>query len=406
MSTSEVVSARTARRLLLHLQGLSADPGRRATPAAVYDQIERMGFVQIDKINVVERAHHHILQTRFDAYRPRMLAKLLERDRKLFEHWTHDAAALPTCWLAHWQHRFEAWRQRMDPTKSRWARRLGKQPIDVIEHVRGRLRDEGPLMSTDFEDPRDRRGTWWDWKPQKTALEYLWRTGEVAVSARVNFQKVYDLMERVLPESKRLRAPSRREHVDWACHTALERLGFATPRELRDYLTVVKLEEVRDWCARAEAAGQILQVMLEAEDGSKPRPAWAFADWRKRAARLPDPPRRMRLLNPFDPVLRDRQRTERLFGFEYRLEAFVPAARRTHGYYVLPILEGDRLVGRLDPKLHRDQERLEVRALWWEPGARPSAARKRALERAVGRFAEQLGAGSWTLPRRRQSRAA
>ena len=114
----------------------------------------------------------------------------------------------------------------------------------------------------------------------------------------------------------------------------------------------------------------------------------------------------MRLLNPFDPVLRDRQRTQRLFGFEYRLEAFVPAAQRTHGYYVLPILEGDRLVGRLDPKLHRDQERLEVRALWWEPGVRPSAARNCALERAVGRFAEQLGAGSWTLPRRRQSRAA
>ena len=406
MSLAETVSARDARRLLLHGVGLSADPARHATPAAVRRTVQGMGFVQVDSINVVERAHHHILRTRLDGYQPAMLAKLLERDRTLFEHWTHDAAAIPTQWLAHWQHRFAAAKQRMDPDRSNWAKRLGDRPLDVIAHVRERLEREGPLRSADFEHPRDARGNWWSWKPQKTALEYLWHTGEVAISGRLNFQKLYDLIGRVLPEAAARPAPPREEHLAWACHTALERLGCATARELRDFLQAIELPEARAWCAKAEARGEIVPVAVETENGSGRRAAWALHDWRRRLARAREAPARARLLSPFDPVLRDRARAVRLFDFDYRFEAFVPAAKRRYGYYVLPVLEGDRLVARVDTKLHREDERLEIRGLWWQAHVNRTARRRRALERAAERFAEQIGAQRVRLPSLRQSKVA
>jgi uncharacterized protein YcaQ len=134
---------------------------------------------------------------------------------------------------------------------------------------------------------------------------------------------------------------------------------------------------------------------VEAEDGSKPRKAWAVADWQERAAALPPAPPRVRLLSPFDPILRDRKRTLRLFNFDYRFEAFVPGPQRQHGYYVLPILEGERLVGRLDPKLHREQGLLEIKGLWWEPGVRESKGRQAALEAAVERLARLVEATDW-----------
>jgi uncharacterized protein YcaQ len=357
-----------------------------------------MGFVQIDSINVVERSHHHILQTRFDGYRPALLTRLLERDRRLFEHWTHDAAAIPTVWLPHWKPRFRDFRK----WRPRWSRRLGPDPSKTLAHVRRRIRNEGPLKSADFEDPRTTRTGWWDWKPAKAGLEYLWRTGELAVARRDSFHKVYDLVERVLPESRDLRAPTPAEHLDWACRSALERLGAATPREIRSYFyrhAEMEVKPFAAWCERAERRGEIEAVAVESANGSPPRPSYALADWRKRAARVPDAPKRIRLLSPFDPLMRDRERAQRLFDFDYTFEAYVPAPKRRFGYYVLPLLEGERLVGRVDAKLHRADEQLEIRGLWWEPGVKATATRRRALERAVGLFSEQLGATSYQLPR-------
>ena len=178
------VSAAQARLLLMGAQGLLSDPGRAATKAAVLDLVRRMGFVQLDSINYVERAHHLTLSSRLHAYRPEHLARLLERDRSLFEHWTHDASAVPTEWFAHWKPRFAraAVRIRERPW---WNESLGPNPERVIEAVRDRVLKEGPLRSQDFE--RDGTGdgvassAWWGWKPQKAALEFLWTTGELMV---------------------------------------------------------------------------------------------------------------------------------------------------------------------------------------------------------------------------------
>jgi uncharacterized protein YcaQ len=393
------IPAATARRLLLGAQGLLDDPRRKATADALYELIERIGFVQIDSINVVERAQHLTLAARLQGYRPALLDRLLERERRLFEHWTHDAAAIPAIWYPFWHHRFERYRRRV-LANPWWRERVGPEPEKVLAHVRDRLRAEGPLMTKDFEDerPEGTDKTWWGWKPHKAALEYLWRVGEVAVAGRVSFHKVYDLTERVLPHLHAAPRPSDGEHLEWACRTALERLGVATAGEAAGFWNALSIEEAEAWCQAAAARGEIAEVLVQAAPSSDTaRRAWAVADWEERAAALPAAPPRLRLLSPFDPILRDRKRTLRLFGFDYRFEAFVPAPKRLWGYYVLPLLEGDRLIGRADPKLRRDEGLLEIRRVWWEAGVRPSKGRLAGLEAAVERLARLVGAERYEI---------
>ncbi|MFN0119659.1 MAG: winged helix-turn-helix domain-containing protein, partial [Blastocatellia bacterium] len=366
------ISPTDARRLFLNAQGLLADPARRAGQATLAHLIEQMGFVQLDSINYVARAHHLTLGSRLDDYRQTHFTHLLETRRHLFEHWTHDAAAIPTAWFAQWKPRFAHYEMKW--RRHKWfAARLGGAPDKTLAHVRDRIAREGPLRSQDFEhDRQGASGGWWDWKPQKTALEYLWFTGELLVTRREGFQKVYDLSARVLPDCAALATPAEAAHIAWACRTALERLVIATAREIADFWQAIPLAQARQWCDQATRSGEIIPVTVEAVNGEKPRPAYALPDWESRLRRLPAPPARMRLLSPFDPVIRDRARLARLFGFDYRFEAFVPAPKRQYGYYVLPMLEGDRLVGRIDPKFHRDRDTLEIRHVYWEPGIKPT----------------------------------
>jgi uncharacterized protein len=396
-----VVTAREARLLLLGAQGLLADPARLATASSLQRLIKQMGFVQIDTINVVERAHHLTLFSRLQGYDPSLLARLLEKRRTLFEHWTHDASIIPLEWFGQWRYRFDRYKSRVR-RNAWWRERLGKNPDALLDEIRSRIERDGPTLSRDFERdrdlPKEASDGWWGWKPQKAALEHLWRAGELAVVRRENFQKVYDLTHRVFPDHHALPPPSEDEHVDWACSSALERLGVGTPAELAGFWNAVDFGQARRWCEARSREGGIEPVLVGPMDGSTvpspagPRVSYALRDWRRRVKRLPDPPETMRLLSPFDPVVRDRHRLRRLFGFEYTFEAFTPAPRRVHGYYVLPVLQGDQLVGRIDPKLHRERGVLEVKGVWWEPGVRPTRARRAALEGAVGQLAAFVGA--------------
>ncbi len=386
------ISSEAARRLFLGVQGLLADPTRKATRTTLAKLIEQMGFVQIDSINYVERAHHLTLGSRLDAYRHEDFTHLLETKRHLFEHWTHDASVIPTAWFAHWKPRFAQYKKKF--SQSKWfGQRMGDAPDKMLAHIRDRLVREGPLRSQDFE--HDRKGQaagWWDWKPQKAALEYLWFTGELMVTRREKFQKVYDLTERVLPECATLAHPSEAEHVEWACRTAFERLVIATPKEIAKFWRAITLAQARQWCEQAVKSGEIVAVTIEATNGEKPRPSFALSDWQTRLRKLPDAPDRMRLLSPFDPVMRDRARVARLFGFDYRFEAFVPEPQRQYGYYVLPILEGDQLVGRIDPKFQRERGALEVRNVYWEPHVKVTKVRRKKLDEALMRLADLIGA--------------
>jgi len=378
------VSNRAARRFLIERAELAGRPSRASDRAGLYGTVERLGFVQLDSINIVERAHHHILWSRLHAYRPAMLDGL-QRKGRIFEHWTHDASVLPAEVFPHWRTRFGhvAW--------GSWLKgKMGKDHAVIAAAVLARIRAEGPLMARDFEHAGRKSGPWWDWKPAKAALEYWWRTGELAVPRRINFQKVYDLTERVLPEVHGLAAPAREAHVEWACAGALERLGAATPKEISGFWGTVTLAEARAWSGRAVADGRAVAAGLQSHGGEGTRPGIAVADWRERAASLPDPPAGMRLLSPFDPLIRDRARCLRLFGFDYRFEAFVPEAKRKHGYYVLPVLEGERLVARVDPKLDRETGTLRIRGVWWE--GKPTRRGRKALGAAVERYGALMDA--------------
>jgi uncharacterized protein YcaQ len=323
-------------------------------------------------------------------------ALLHPKRAKLFEHWTHDASLIPTKWWPHWRARFERFRG------TGWHyKQMGDDRDEVVSAVLERVRRDGPVMSRQFEHVRERDresqvGAWWGWKPQKIALDYLWRIGELHVVGRENFQKIYDLAERVVPQLHAQPTPTIDEHIAWACRTALERLGIATPAEVANFWNAIKLPQARAWLSEAVNRGEIIQVTLEAD--SKPR--YALPDVRRRIARLPDAPARMRVLCPFDPVLRDRARAERLFDFHYRFEAFTPKTLRRHGYYVMPILEGEQLIGRLDPKLHRDRGEMEIRFIEFQPGVKLRRQRRAMLDEAVERLAKFVGAERVRWPRK------
>lgn len=413
-----------AARLLLLGAGLLDDPAGPVDAARVHGVVERLGFVQLDSINTLERAHHLTLHARLDGYRHEHLRTLLEHEthRTLFEHWTHDASAIPLAWYAHWKHRFGRDRERI-AENAWWQARAGPDAERILRRVKSRIRAEGPLLARDFESSRDaaeraRRGAesdgWWNWKPEKAALDMLWRAGELAVVRREAFQKVYDLAERVHGEHRSHAKPRRAAHVDWACRTALERLTIATPREAARFWNAISLEETRPWFAAAARRGELVPVQVTGSDGEA-RPSMALHDWRERLDRAPANVSRLRLLSPFDPIVRDRDRAKRLFGFDFRFEAFVPAARRIFGYYTLPILCGERLVGRVAARHDRARRTLVVERIGWEAAAEDTRRGSHTgalrllddeLGRALDALARFIGAGAIEHPPRRSRTVA
>ncbi len=383
----ERLSNGAARRLFLERHALSDDPSRRLSKADLQALIERLGFVQVDSINTVARAHDMILFSRRQCYRPKQLKSLLEKERSLFEHWTHDAAIIPVAFYPHWQLRFDRDRALLQKRWREWRRDGFEEKFDdILAHVR----HNGPAMSRHLgEDETKTSGGWWDWHPSKTALEYLWRTGALSVCRRDGFQKVYDLSERVIDDDHRGHRPSEEETIDWACSGALDRLGFATSGEIAAFWDKVSAAEAKRWCADRLGDG-LVEVELETA-GGKGHKVFARPDVVERARQAAEPPQRIRVLSPFDPAIRDRKRTERLFGFHYRIEVFVPAARRRYGYYVFPLLEGDRLIGRIDMKCRRDDGVLHVAAFWPEPKVRLGRGRLQRLEAELDRVRRFAG---------------
>ena len=380
-----------ARAVFLHRHALSEAPVGEAKGTALLDLIERLGFVQLDSINTVARAHDLILFARGPRYRPRALKSLYEKDKALFEHWTHDAAVIPMQYYAHWQLR----RQRdAEKLRAQWRdwRRDGFE--ERFQPVLDQIRDEGPLCSSDVGAGEKRgSGGWWDWHPSKTALEYLWRSGALCVVGRDGFRKRYDLTERVIDEalcSGHMPPERISEIIDWCCAGALDRLGFATPAELAAFWDHITLAEAKEWCASELAQGRLQPVEVTGTDG-KIRSAFARPDLSDHIREASEATSRLRVLSPFDPALRDRKRAERLFGFDYRIEIFVPEPKRKYGYYVFPILERDRVVARVDMKAFRDRDRLQVRALWPEPGIRWGKARHGAFEGELFRLNRLAG---------------
>jgi uncharacterized protein YcaQ len=386
MTKQATLTNDAARRLFLDRHALAEAPTGPASGAALADLIRRIGFVQIDSINTVARAHQMILWSRRQSYQPAALERLLERDRLMWEHWTHDASILPVEMFAHWTHRFARNRARLVERWTGWQRDGFHEKFDEVLQ---RVADHGPVTAAEVGEGEARgSGGWWDWHPSKAALEYLWHVGELSITRREGFRKVYDLTERVIPADHRAARPERAESVDVLCAAALDRLGFATSGEIAAYWAEVSPTEAKDWVAAQLKSGALIEVKVEGADGASRlhvmHPEVFETDPTEVTGRL-------RILSPFDPALRDRKRAERLFGFHYRIEVFVPEPQRKFGYYVFPVMEGARLIGRIDAKAFRDEDCLRVRAFWPEAGVRMGAGRIARLENELARLARFAG---------------
>ncbi|MDZ7909897.1 MAG: crosslink repair DNA glycosylase YcaQ family protein [Gemmobacter sp.] len=386
MSSLPLITNAVARRIFLDRHALAERPTGAATGAALAALIQRIGFVQVDSINTVERAHQMILWSRRRSYRPQSLARLIERDRGLWEHWTHDASILPVELFPYWKHRFDRDRSRLVERWTGWQRSGFHEKFDAVLQ---RIADHGPVSSADVGEGETRgKGGWWDWHPSKAALEYLWRVGELSVTRREGFRKIYDLTERVIPAEWRQAEVAGDAAEDWAFRSALGHLGFGTPGELAAYWNALPPDHARIWCAAALQRGEVIEVQVEGADGQLRR---ALAPPDVLGETPPEPTPQLRILSPFDPALRDRKRAERLFGFHYRIEVFVPEPKRRFGYYVFPVLEGARLIGRLDAKAYRDESVLRLRAFWPEAGITMGSQRRARLEAELQRLAEFSG---------------
>ncbi|WP_420452560.1 winged helix-turn-helix domain-containing protein [Ilumatobacter sp.] len=346
------LSSAQARRIALHAQGFArARPSGRVDRRHLRRVLDDVGVVQIDSVNVVVRSQELPLFARLGAH-PRTLIPDATAAGELFEYWVHEACHVPIA-----QRPLFGWAMEHHP---RWAglRAWAADHRRLVDDVLARVRDEGPLVAADLE-MRDRpKGTWWDWDDGKRALEHLFRTGEVTAERRMrDFARVYDLSERVIPPEV-LHAPTPSEHdaKKELLVLAARYHGVGVASDLADYH---RLSHTRRALAELVEEGRLEAVRVEGWD----RPALLHPDAvraRRVSARA--------LLSPFDPVVWCRPRAERLFGFRYRIEIYVPRAQRTHGYYVLPFLLGDRLVGRVDLKADRAGRRLLVQAAWGEPG--------------------------------------
>lgn len=381
------IDTTTARRTILHLQGLSTQPNRRFLGDQLYTLIEQLGFVQIDTIQWVERAHHMILFARNQTYRPKDLAPLIENEQRLFENWTHDASFIPSCFYPYWRHKFQRDEKVLSQKFANWQ---GAGFHDHLSNLLNRIRDNGVLMSRDLERPVKKRDMW-EWHDGKAALEFLWRTGMISIRARKNFQKVYDLSERCLPESFYKQTVKEDEFIDWACRSALDRLGFGTPADIARFWDLLTIAEVKMWLENRE--GDVKPVIVSGADKST-KTLFARADIEEVIETTPKMPARIRVLSPFDPVIRDRKRLQWLWNFDYRIEIYVPEVKRIWGYYVFPLLENDKIIGRIDMKADRKADTLHVRKLWLEKGVKLSKGRIERLKSELTRQARFAGVSS------------
>jgi uncharacterized protein YcaQ len=387
-SPAPSVPLRGIAALFLERQHLRCPRRQAFAPGRVVRFAADTGGVQIDSINVGDRAHYLTVWSRFGPYDKASLDRLVYERRTLFEYWAHAACLVPV------EH-FASWRRAMLDyhTRSRgWARWL-KKNRRILAEVERALVEGGPLGSADFVHRRPRgRAGWWNWKPSTHALDYLWMSGRTLVHSRRHFQKRFDLAERVMPEALGATPLGPEEFQRWHLRQALHALGAATEADLRMYLTFPRVgaRERRRWLGRLLETGEVREIAVEEPAGAPAERWYALAEdlaALAAAARLPRPSDGTTLLSPFDSFLWHRERTYRLFGFRYTIEVYTPGPRRTHGYYSLPILHDGQLIGRVDPKVHRADRRLEIRALHFEPwfarGAVPPAVTWGSVDRGA-----------------------
>lgn len=358
VQTPERLPAALARRIALAAQGFTGDrPDGAVGVRQLTRLVDRLAVVQIDSVNVLSRSHYLPAFSRLGPYPRAALDTLSNRRHEVFEYWAHEASFLPVRLQPYLRWRMAAAEQHA------WGNmvRLQRERPGFVAEVLERVRADGPLRAGELlEEKPERSGTMWNWHAGKVALEWLFFTGVITATHRTTgFEKVYDLTERVLPAAVlQTPTPDPADAVRELVRTAARALGVATEGDLRDYF------RLRPAAARA-AIGELVEAgeLAPVEVVGWDRPAWSDPQ-----ARRPRWVRARALVTPFDSLVWERPRVERIFGFRYRLEIYTPAAKRVHGYYVLPFLLGDQLVARVDLKADRQAGVLRVQAAYAQPG--------------------------------------
>ena len=390
MITPITVTRDTVKRLAIYKQGLHQRPPS-TSQAELKRIIERIGLLQLDSISVVSRSHYLVMLARAGLYNLADLDALLDSGF-LFETWAHAICQLP---MAHYPH-FHAYIKQKQLKETRWhLDQLGDDMQEIVDQVRDLVRQRGPLSSKDIESGRRGPGGWWNWKPTKVALEYLSDYGELMVSHRVKFQRYYDLTERVLAGKDLTLDKTLADFHRWTIESGLRHLGIATGNQVADYYRQYK-----------RIAADILQQMLRAREVLPVEvEGWTDAAYIHRDD-LPlleqiqsgqHEPKLTLFLSPFDNLFWDRKRDDMLWDFHYRIEVYTPKAKRIYGYYVLPILHGCELVGRVDPKVDRKRKHLILHALHLEKGVKSTAALSQGLVNAIEEFMAFHGCETFDL---------
>src|SRR5215216_2329783 len=372
------LSLDAVRGLMIAAQGLDDRPRPRATKKAVHSIIRQMHILQIDTINIIARSPYLVLWSRLGDYNPRWLDDLLA-EGALFEYWSHAACLLPIEEYPLYRHLYESW---LGGRAHKW---LDENP-GIAETVLNHVRANGETRSSDFERTDGQKTGWWNWKEEKIALEYLFYAGELMVRKRHNFQRIYDLRERVLADSEELNdIPLADAHEQFILNT-LQALGVTKAEWIADYFRLSKTD-AKAALERLEQQGRVMPVEVEGWAA----PGYIHPKDRKRveaAAKGKIPHSKTTFLSPFDPLVWDRQRALELFNFDYKIEVYTPAPKRKYGYFTLPILYNNALIGRIDPKAHRKEGIFEVKALHLEPGVIVEDALVAELKRALHSCAE------------------
>jgi uncharacterized protein len=374
------LSALEARGLALRAQHFGDSSLITVQPV---DVLDKLGAIQLDSVNVLARNHLLVPFSRLGPHSTAALHKSIYQHKRGFEYWGHMASWLPMAEYRYFLPRMK----RMREAGRGWWNQIRTENAELYPAVLERVREEGPIGAAAFDDPRGGRGTWWDWKPAKLVLEDLVDQGRIMCAERTaGFARLYDITERVLPPGLDTREPTQLEASRYLLKRGLEGLGAATAIEMADYYRLKPSDQVKAALAGLLEDGEIVGLDVE---------GWAKQAYTTPAALESDlgvPVHRPTFLAPFDNLMWQRNRVERIFGFRYRVEIYVPEAKRQYGYFVLPLLARGQLVGRADLKLDRQAKTLQVRGLWLE-GAEPAEAQS-----ALEDLATHLGAADIDLP--------
>jgi uncharacterized protein YcaQ len=377
------LSLREARAIALRAQGfIDAKPAGRVDLRHLRRVFGRVKLIQIDSVNVLVRSHYFPAFSRLGVYPARLLDQMAYERRELFEYWGHEASFIPV-------ELYPLMRWRMDAARrgELWQGigRFARENTRYAEEIYEQVRERGPISASKLkeagQDPRGRRsGQWWGWAPGKTALEWLFWTGRITASHRRNFERVYDLIERVIPEEYvHAPVPEQEDAHRELLAIGAQALGIATVNDIADYFRIKK-PDARARIAELADAGRLVPVTVE---------GWKQPAYMDPSAKVPRKGGARALVSPFDSLVWERARTHRLFGFHYRIEIYTPAHKRVHGYYVVPFLLSDHLVARVDLKADRKAGSLLVHAAYAEEGEDPKAVAG-PLAEELARLAEWL----------------